>query len=183
MVERTESIVVIRSRRPRLLGYLAISIVAGIAVGVLLQSSGVLSSSVLGKMADATGLPIIAVVITAVATAIGVTLIKDNWNRSIVLEKTAMRVRDNLGEYTVPYSNIDEVKAVALGGVVLRLKDPEPWLQSASGNRGVREATAELLQREYGGHVIFYDRHLSTGAARFVQLIEQRIGRNPSAGA
>jgi hypothetical protein len=166
---------VIRSRRTRLLAYAAAAVVAGGAAGWLLEISEVLATSLLGKLGASTGLPVAAIAVAAIAGAVAFALVKDDWNSTVTLDATAMHVRDHLGQYSLPYSDIGEVKAVPMGGVVLRLDDPDRWLASASGDRGIRRRAAGLVQRRYGGHVLFSSRQISIGAAKFIELVRGKM--------
>jgi hypothetical protein len=175
MSEDKTAVVVIGSNRGRLLAYAVGATALGIVAGFFLEGWGFLSTSPLGELAAATGLPVVAIAVAGSAAVVAVVMLKDDWNRTIVIEATAMRVRDNLGQYTLPYSNIHSVTAGPAGGVVLSLRDPELWLASTSGSRGVRERTAALISRQYGGHVWFSARHLSIGVPRFIGLVQEKI--------
>jgi hypothetical protein len=126
-------------------------------------------------MGVATGLPIVALAFSGIAVAISFLLVRDSWNRTIILGSEGITVRDDLGYYTLPYANIREVKSVPMGGVVVAVRDPELWLASASGDIDIRRRTAAVISEKYGGHVWFYDKHLSTGGPAFIELLRHRI--------
>jgi hypothetical protein len=179
MSEDSTQDVVIRSKRSTLaLQAVAITTV-GVALGAALQAAGILSSSPLGKLGVTTGLPIVALVVAGVAATIAVVVVRDSWNGSITLGRSGLSVRDSLGHYDLPYANILDVKAVPLGGAVIAIRDPELWLSSAGGDTGIRRRTAAVISAKYGGHVWFYEKHLSTGAPAFIELVGRRITVRP----
>ena len=123
MTESDAQDVVIHSRRGKLSAQVAVVAGIGLGAGGVLQSTGLLASSALGKLGAGTGLPVVALAVSGVAIALAVVMVRDSWSRTITLEATEMTVRDNLGSYRLPYANIERVKAVPSGGVVLTIRD------------------------------------------------------------
>jgi hypothetical protein len=168
--------VVIGARRSKLVAQALGVIAGGVLAGGTVESTGVLARSPLGKLGAVTGTPIVAFAISGVALVLAIVLVRDSWSRRIVVGAGSLSVRDNLGQYALPYANIHEVKPVPLGGVIVVLRDLDLWLASASGNREIRRRTAEFISETYGGHVCFYAKHLSIGAPAFIALLRDRIG-------
>jgi hypothetical protein len=175
MTESDGRATVIRSKRGKLAAQ-AITIVGiGVGVGVVLQATGLLSSSILGKLAADTGLPMVALAASGVAIALAIIMVRDSWRSTITLDASGVLVRDHLGSYRLAYTDIERVKSVPLGGVILSLRDPQQWLAAATGNRAIRRKTAEVTRVHYGGDVWFYDKHLDVGASRFIEMLEARM--------
>ena len=171
----------VRSRRNTLALQAALVTACGVSLGAVLQSMGILSTSPLGKIGAATGLPIVGLIVSGLAGALSFLIVRDSWNRTIVVGSEDISVRDDLGHYTLPYADIRDVKSVPLGGVVVAIRDPELWLASASGHGDIRRRRTAVITEKYGGHVWFYDKHLSTGGPAFVDLVRDRM--NARAGS
>jgi hypothetical protein len=170
--------VVIRSNRRRLALQAGLILAIGIGLGATLQAAGILSTSPLGKLGSRTGLPMVGLAVAGMAATVAVVVVRDAWNGSITLGRSGLSVRDGLGRYDLPYGNILDVKAVPLGGAVIAIRDLEAWLRSAGGDTGPRRRTAAVISAQYGGHVWFYEKHLSVGTQAFVQMVEHRLKAN-----
>jgi hypothetical protein len=70
--------VVVTSRRTRLLVQGILITAAGVLLGLLLQSMSVIQSSALGRLSDALRLPLIEIVVPAVAASIAVALLRNS---------------------------------------------------------------------------------------------------------
>jgi len=166
--------IVITAKRWKLAVQVTVIALCGLLVGGMLEFSGLLSSSAIGKLGAAMGVPLVLVGLGGIAIAIGIVVIRDSWNHRIVLGRNGVRVTDGLGRYVVPYSNITSVKGVPLGGAVVQFRDLESWLATTEGSQDIRRRTAATISSQYGGHVWFYDKHLSVGATAFVDLLRER---------
>jgi len=166
--------IVITAKRWKLAVQVTVIALCGLLVGGMLEFSGLLSRSAIGKLGATTGVPLVVVSLGAIAIAIGIVVVRDSWNHRIVLGRTGIRVTDGLGRYVVPYRNITSVKGVPLGGAVVEFRDVESWLATAEGSQDIRRRTAALITSQYGGHVWFYDKHLSVGASAFIALLRER---------
>lgn len=179
----TEEPIVVRSRRGRLVAQGMALGLAGLVLGIALQSWEALSTSAVGRLGQTLGVPLIALVVTAVSLIVAVTWTRDGWVHSIVLEPDQMAVRDGVGRYRVPYSDIAEVKRVPLGGVAIKLQEPEIWMGRLSENRALRQRAAAVLRRGYDADLLIKDRDVSIGAAALMDLIKGRMERTGRSGA
>jgi hypothetical protein len=174
--------IVIAAKRWKLAVQVVAIVLCGLVAGGMLEFSGLLSSSAIGKLGAATGVPLVLGGLGAIAIAVGIMVVRDSWNHHIVLGRNAVRVTDGLGRYVVPYGNITSVKGVPLGGAVVEFRDLESWLATAEGSQDIRRRTAALISSQYGGHVLFYDKHLSLGASAFIALLRERTKASEGAG-
>ena len=118
MSEQHGAVVMIRSKRGKLLGLGVTAVLIGGGAGWLLETSGLFATSPLGRLGAPSGLPVVAIAVAGMATVVAFFILRDSWNHTITLDRSEMRIRDNLGEYALPYSNIREVKTVPQGAVV-----------------------------------------------------------------
>jgi hypothetical protein len=171
-VDATER--VISSRRGHLV-LRAVGLVAlGVAVGSALQSWDVLRTSALGRFGEASGIPMIALVITILAAWIAMLVIRDNWYHRITLGSAMLTVRDSLGTYSVPYSSLTDAKVVPMMGVVLAFRDREQWLNRSTGSAEIRRRTSDLLRAAHQGDVLFSRQQLGVSPSEFVALLLDR---------
>jgi hypothetical protein len=171
--------IVIGTKRWKLAAVIALG---GLVAGEMLELSGLLSSSAIGKLAAAAGVPLVAAGIGGIAIVVGIVVVRDSWNHRIVLGRYGLSVTDRLGRYVVPYGDITSVKGVPLGGAVVRFRDLESWLATAEGSHDIRRCTAARISSDYGGHIWFYDKQLALGAGAFIDLLRERTNENDATG-
>ena len=167
--------VVIRSRRGRLLAQAFTVSALGVGAGLFLQSWSVIRNSPLGRISDATELPVIAIVVALVSVWGGVTLAYDKWNTRVVLQPGSMTIRDAHGTFTVPYGNVDSAGEVPLGGVGIAFRDPDKWIGSLTTAADLRSRTAAVLRQAHGADYLLPAAALHVGPKAFLELLRSRI--------
>lgn len=173
---------VIPSRRGRLLiQSIAIAVLAAVT-GSVLESWQLLRSSPLGKLAASLGVPLIALVVTALGLWLAITIARDSWTHRVVLGPTSLTIRDRVGSYTVPYSGIAIAKAIPLGGVVIAFRDREQWLSQTSGATEIRRQTSDVLRGTYGADVLISQKQLAIDAGEFIAMLQERAPGMKSEG-
>jgi len=166
--------IVVKCRRGRLILQGAALLVPGGALGFLLQSCTAVATSRAGRLGENLGVPLVAIIVVALASVVAVTLLRDSWAHEIVVGATQLSVSDKLGSFTVPYIEIERVCAVPLGGVAIAFRNTDAWLDRLDAGKEVRSRTAQVLRRAYDCFILFPEKVLSVGSDRFLELLRER---------
>jgi hypothetical protein len=158
----------------------AIAIVAISTLGAyLLEYSGLLRTSVLGRMSSATGLPVAGAAIVLAGVAIAVATIIDSWTFTIRLNETGLEIEERLGRSQVAYANILGLKLIPAYGAGIALKDKDEWLNGFTGsaaNRTKIEQISGVVRAAYGCDIAFVNKRLGCGSKAFLDLLSLRTG-------
>jgi hypothetical protein len=171
---------VIRSKRRLLLGEALLALAAAAVIGPLMQSWRVLQSSALGKLSVSLGLPMIALIIWALAIAVIGTVLLDHWNFRIELHDDYLLVCDRLGTTKVHYDNIERTEKVS-SGAGIALKDPARWIASFEGKQSGLEKLCKIsgfLKGVYGCDLCIKPVRLDIGVEPFIALLNERALRS-----
>jgi hypothetical protein len=173
---------VVHSRRGRLLTNAMAVVIIGIVAGVWLQSWPVIQSSPLGRLSSSTGLPVIALVVSALAIWLGATIALDGWNHRVTFGPHGLTIHDAHGTFSVSYSDVECVKEAPLGSVAIALRDPESWLNSLASGAELRRRMAGAIRQAHGADMLLHASELHVGASKFVDLVRARVSGAPHRG-
>ena len=158
----------------------AIAIVTAAAVGAfMLEYSGLLRTSVLGRMSSVTGLPIAGAAVVFAGLAIAVATIIDSWTFTIRLNETGLEIDERLGRSHVAYANILGLKLIPAYGAGIALKDKGEWLNGFAGsadNRAKVEQISGVVSAAYGCDIALVNKRLGCGSKAFLELLSSRTG-------
>ena len=158
----------------------ALAIVAVSALGAfMLEYSGVVRTSVLGRVSEATGLPVAGAAVVLAGVAIAVATIIDSWTFTIRLNDTGLEIEERLGRSQVAYANILGLKLIPAYGAGIALKDKDAWLNGFTGTEGNRarlEQISGVVSAAYGCDLAFVNKRLGCGSKAFLDHLSSRTG-------
>jgi len=166
--------ITIPAKRGRLIVQAILVTGVGALFGLFLEWSGIVGRSTLGHLAGQVGLPVVPIVITALAASIAFVIARDSWSHRVQLRADSLSVVDRAGGYSLRYDDIDAAVLVPLGSVAIALRDPRAWLEGLEKAKETRTRTAAVLRDAYGCDILIPARELSIGADAFLDLLAQR---------
>jgi hypothetical protein len=169
---------VVRAPRDALLLRAATLFAASTVVGWVLERTGVLGSSLLGRLDEATGAPVLLLAAVGVGTIVALVLLKDGLRHEVRFEADALVVTTAQGRTRVRYDNVASAGYTVVGPGIA-LKDTGAWLAtfegSASGRRKT-ERVAATAARLTGCELAIGRRLLDVEPAEVVAEIRARAG-------
>lgn len=158
----------------------AIAIVVASALGAaLLEYSGLVRTSVLGRVSAGAGLPIAGAAIVLIGLATAVATVVDSWGFTIRLDDTGLEIVERLGRSRVAYANVVGLKVLPAYGVGIALKDKDEWLNGFTGtaaNRAKLEQISGVVTAAYGCDIAFVNKRLGCGGKAFLDMLSSRTG-------
>jgi hypothetical protein len=154
-------------------------VMASALAATVLEYSGLLRTSVLGRVSAAIGLPVAGTAIALVGVAIAVATIVDSWTFTIRLNETGLEIEERLGRSQVAYANILGLKLIPAYGAGIALKDKDEWLNGftgTAGNRAKVEQISGVVSAAYGCDVLFVNKRLGCGSKAFLDHLSSRTG-------
>ena len=156
----------------------AIVVVSALA-GAALEYSGLLRTSVLGRLAATVGLPVVGLAIGLIGVAIAVATTMDSWSFRVRLNESALEIVDRGARSQVRYSNIAGLKLIPAYGAGIALKDKDEWLSAFAGSTASRdkvERISGVLAATYGCEIAFVNKRLRCGSKAFLEMLSQKSG-------
>jgi hypothetical protein len=148
-----------------------------IAAGV--EYSGLLRSSLLGRLSATVGLPVAGLAVGLVGVLIAWMTTVDSWNFRARIGDTGLEIVEHLGRTRVQYSNIAALKVIPAYGAGIALNDKEEWLSSFAGrdsDRAKLDRISGVLAVQYGCEVAFVNKRLRCGSRKFLELLSEKTG-------
>lgn len=149
------------------------------AAAVVLEYSGLLRTSILGRLSQGIGLPVAGAALVLVGVSIAVASAIDSWAFSVRVDEDGLQIVDRLGTSHVRYSNIEALKLIPAYGAGIALKDKDEWLSGFVGSDGDRVKAAQIsgvVSGAYGCDIAFVNKRLKCGSKAFLELVSAKTG-------
>ncbi len=170
-----EALIIVRSRRPRLVAQALATIAVAGTLGVIAQSSQAIRASPVGNLGSRLNLPLVFLLVMGIGVATAVVVLKESWNHQIALFADSIEIRDGLGTFKVAISDIELARAIPLGGIGIAFRRPERWLDSLSRHRTKRRLMANTTRKAYQCDVLIARKNIDVSEELLLSQIQQRI--------
>lgn len=157
---------------------LAIVVACGLG-GMLLESSGLLRTSLLGRMSVTRGLPVVGVAVFLVGLFVAAASALDHWSFVVRFTDTGLDIVDRLGTSHVRYDNVHALKGIPAYGAGIVLKDKNEWLDAFDGsaeNRAKLEGISGVISTGFGCDIAFVNKRLGCGSKAFLEMLSAKTG-------
>jgi hypothetical protein len=147
--------------------------------GIAVEYLDVFESSVLGRLAVSSGVPVAGIAVGFVGLAIAVTTAIDSWSFRIVAGDTGIELVERLGKTRARYTNIESLTLIPAYGAGIALKDRNEWLNGFVGRADNREKLVKIsgvLSATYGCDIAFVNKRLKCGTQAFLDLLSSKTG-------
>ncbi len=169
---------VVRAPKDALLVRAAATFLGATLVGLILERTGIVASSPLGRLDEAFGAPVVLLTGAAVGALTAIILLRDGLRHELRFEDDALVVTNAMGRSRVLFDNIASVGHTLLGPGIA-LKDVGAWLGTFEGSPAAKrkqERIASFTASKTGCELAFSRRLLDVPPAELLAELRARAG-------